>query len=134
LKAQALHYPCLTDELDSSSYRDYAFSPGLTTASMEQNWTQYLAGARPTHEGYAAPLKAKDLSRLPPAHVHIAEVDPLADDGRSYAQRLAEAGTPAELRVAERMIHGFLRARFAGPAAAAEFARPCDFLKRALLG
>jgi acetyl esterase len=133
LIAQALNYPCLTDELDSASYRDHALSPGLTTASMEQNWSRYLAGARPTREAYAAPLKATDLSRLPAAHVHIAEFDPLADDGRNYAQRLAADGTAAELRVAERMIHGFLRARFAGPAAAAEFARPCEFLKRALL-
>jgi hypothetical protein len=30
------------------------------------------------------------------------------------------------------MIHGFLRARFFGPGAAAEFARPCAFLKRYL--
>jgi acetyl esterase len=133
LLAQALNYPCLTDEFDSASYRDYALSPGLTTASMKQNWSQYLPGARPTREAYAAPLKASDLSRLPPAHVHVAEFDPLADDGRSYAQRLAAAGSAAELRVAEGMIHGFLRARFAGPSAAAEFARPCEFLKRALL-
>ena len=134
LVAQALNYPCLTDELNSASYRDYAFSPGLTTASMEQNWSQYLSGERPTREAYAAPLKATDLSGLPPAHVHIAEFDPLADDGRGYAQRLTADGSAAELRVAERMIHGFLRARFAGSAAAAEFARPCEFLKRALLG
>ena len=131
LIAQALNYPCLTDELDTASYRDYASSPGLTTASMQQNWSRYLAGARPTREDYAAPLKAKDLSRLPPAHIHIAEFDPLADDGRCYAQRLAASGCAVELRVAERMIHGFLRARFAGAAAAAEFARPCQFLKRA---
>jgi acetyl esterase len=118
----------------SASYRDYAESPGLTRASMDHNWGLYLAGARPTREPYAAPLKASDLSGLPPAHIHIAEIDPLADDGRAYARRLEAAGSVVTLRVAERMIHGFLRARFAGPTAAAEFARPCAFLRALIEG
>jgi len=130
--AQVLNYPTLTDALNSNSYRDFALSPGLTTASMERNWDLYLGGKRPSDEPYAAPLKAPDLGGLPPAHIHVAEIDPLADDGRMYAQRLESAGCPVELRVAERMIHGFLRARFTGPAAAAEFARPCAFLTSAL--
>jgi acetyl esterase len=134
LVAQALNYPCLTDELVSPSYRDYATSPGLTSASMDRNWSLYLAGVRPTTNAYAAPLKAPDLSGLPPAHIHIAEVDPLADDGKDYAQRLRSAGNIAELRVARRMIHGFLRARFSGPDSATEFAQPCKFLKRLLIG
>lgn len=132
LVAQALNYPCLTDEFTLPAYERYAESPGLTTAGMENSWNLYLAGARPTSNPYAAPLKAANLSGLPPAHIHIAEIDPLADDGRRYAERLTEAGTPAELRCAERMIHGFLRARFVGPAAAAEFDRPCAFLRRHL--
>jgi acetyl esterase len=78
------------------------------------------------------PLKAKNLSNLPPAHVHIAEVDCLADDGRLYTQMLKKAGTPVVFREAKRMIHGFTRARFSGPAAAAEFQAPCDFLKTLL--
>jgi acetyl esterase len=131
--AQAIHYPCLTDDLSSNTYRDYALSPGLTAASMDRNWDLYLGGKRPSHEAYAAPLKAPDLSGLPPAHIHVAEIDPLADDGRDYARRLERAGCSVELRVAERMIHGFLRARFTGSAAAAEFARPCAFLRAALL-
>jgi len=131
--AQALNYPCLTDELSSATYRDYAVSPGLTTASMERNWDHYLGGKRPSCEPYAVPLKALDLSGLPPAHIHVAEIDPLADDGRVYTRRLETVGCSVELRVAERMIHGFLRARFTGSAAAAEFARPCLFLKRILL-
>jgi acetyl esterase len=130
--AAALHYPCLTDELVGGSYEIYGASPGLTTATMETGWELYLAGDRPTRNPYAAPLKATDLAGLPPTHIHIAEIDPLADDGRRYAGRLAAAGTPVELRCAKRMIHGFLRARFSGADAAAEFARPCAFLQRHL--
>ena len=130
--AQALNYPCLTDDLTSDSYRRYAESPGLRTANMDWGWGHYLGDRRPTDDPYAAPLKAEDLSRLPPAHVHYAEVDPLADDAVQYAERLAAAGNDVVSRCARRMIHGFVRARFSGPEAAAEFARPCEFLREKL--
>ena len=130
--AQALNYPCLTDELTSDSYRRYAESPGLRTAIMDWGWGHYLGDRRPTDDPYAAPLKAEDLSRLPPAHVHYAEIDPLADDAVQYAERLAAAGNDVVSRCALRMIHGFVRARFSGPEAAAEFARPCEFLREKL--
>ena len=80
----------------------------------------------------AAPLRTPDVSDLPPAHIHYAEYDPLADDGPAYAERLRAAGNEVELRCAERMIHGFMRARFSGPDAAAEFDRPCGFIRRVL--
>jgi len=132
IAAQALNYPMLTDELTSESYLAYAESPGARTAALDACWDLYLGKERPTRQPCAAPLKAEDLSRLPPAHIHVAEIDPLADDGRRYAQRLHEAGCSVELRVARRMIHGFLRARFFGPDSAQEFMRPCAFLARCL--
>ena len=130
--AQALNYPCLTDELTSDSYRRYAESPGLRTANMDSAWGHYLGDRRPTRDPHAAPLKADDLSGLPPAHIHYAEIDPLADDARHYAEAMTAAGNEVVLRCARRMIHGFLRARFTGAAAAAEFARPCEFLRQGL--
>lgn len=131
--AQALNYACLTDELNAEAYRTYAEAP-VTTASIDRAWSLYLGDRRPTSDPYAAPLKAADLGRLPPAHVHLAEVDCLADDSRAYAERLREAGNEVVLRTAPRMIHGYLRARFSGPAAAAEFDAPCAFLRRILFG
>ena len=133
IAAQALNYPCLTDELTSDSYRRYAESPGLRTANIDMGWSHYLGDRRPTDDPYAAPLKAEDLSRLPPAHVHYAEIDPLADDAVQYAERLAAAGGEVVLRCARRMIHGFVRARFSGPDAAVEFALACRFLRERLV-
>ena len=133
IMAQALNYPCLTDELTTDSYRRHAQSPGLAAAGIDLGWSHYLGDRRPTDDPRAAPLKARDLSGLPPAHVHYAEIDPLADDATRYAERLAAAGNDVELRCARRMIHGFLRARFSGPDAAAEFSRPCGFLRERLL-
>ena len=133
VSAQVLVAAALSDLLDSESYRVHAHSPGLTTAAVDFFWGEYLGGRRPSREPYATPLAAEDLSGLPPALVHIAEIDPLADDGRRYVERLRAAGVEAELRVAERMIHGFLRARHIGPAAAAELEAGCAFM-RARLG
>jgi acetyl esterase len=134
IRAQAINYPCLTDDLSAPAYGDMAEAPGVRAATIDQAWSLYLGAGRPTANAYAAPLKAADLSGLPPAHVHYAEYDCLADDARSYAARIAAAGGEVTLRAAKRMIHGYLRARFTGPAAAAEFAEPCRFLARHLLG
>lgn len=131
IRAQALNYGCLTDDLTAPTYRLYADAP-VTTASIDRAWDAYLGRNRPTSNGYAAPLKAENLRNLPPAHVHLAEFDCLADDSRAYADRLAVAGNEVVLRTAPRMIHGYLRARFFGPEAAAEFAAPCEFLKTLL--
>ncbi len=132
IAAQALNYPCLNDELTAETYQLYADSPGLRTAYMDHCWGLYIADGRPTKHDYAAPVKAANLAGLPPAHIHIAEFDILADDGRSYAARIRQAGGVAELACAERMIHGFLRARRNGPASAAEFMKPCNFLRHYL--
>ena len=131
IAAYVIVYPCLTDELAAPSYVKYALAP-VTTESMDRYWSLYLGDRRPTREPYAAPVKAENLAGLPPGFIHVAEVDCLADDGVEYARRLQAAGSPAVLRVAPRMIHGFLRARHSGPAAAAEFDLPCEFLKRTL--
>jgi acetyl esterase len=126
--ATVLVYPCLTDDLSAPAYRKYAQAP-VPTASMDRAWTLYLGERRPTQNAYAAPLKAQNLASLPPTFVHVAEIDCLADDGRAYVDKLDAAGTRAVLRTATRMIHGFLRARFTGKGAAAEFAAPCGFLR-----
>jgi acetyl esterase len=127
IRAQALNYAVLTDDVSAPAYRLYANAP-VTTASVDRAWDLYLGSRRPTSNPYAAPLKATNFANLPPAHVHLAEFDCLADDSRAYADRLAVAGNEVVLRTAPRMIHGYLRARFFGPDAAAEFAAPCNFL------
>lgn len=134
IRAQAINYPCLTDDLSAPAYRDMAEAPGVRTAAIDNAWNLYLGNGRPTSNPYAVPLKAADLSHLPPAHVHYAEYDCLADDAIRYAARLEAAGNKVTLRSARRMIHGYLRARFAGPEAAAEFAAPCRFLVAHLAG
>ena len=127
--AHAAVYPVLTAPGLLPSHEKYANSPGLTASFMEHAWAAYVGANNDGDQPYAAPLKSTDLSRMPPAHVHIAEIDPLADDGREYVRRLLESGVDAELHVARRMIHGFARARHSGADAAAEFASICRSLR-----
>lgn len=129
LSAQALVYPVLGTDVDNESYRRNAEAPMLTRAEMIHYLDAYLGDARADPEPFAMPLAADDLGGLPPALVHTAEYDPLRDEGKLYAERLAAAGNDVVYRCAARMIHGFLRARLAGPAARAEFDALCSFLR-----
>ena len=132
IASQVIVTPMMSDDYESPSYIEHANSPGLAAPMVATCWENYLGGDEPPDVPYLMPLKAADLSGLPPAFVHVALIDPLADDGQRYARRLQEAGVETELRLAESMCHGFLRARLLGPDTAAEFAPACRFVSRRL--
>ena len=132
ISAQVVVTPMLSDDYESPSYIEHADSPGLAAPIVRSCWLKYLGGDQSPDAPHAMPLKAADLSGLPPALLLIAEIDPLADDGRRYAERLGAAGVETEVRIARGMVHGFLRARLLGPDTAAEFDVGCRFVARRL--
>ncbi len=54
----------------------------------------------------ASPLRARDLSELPPATVVTCGFDPLRDGGIAYVERLEDVGGDVAHHH-EEMIHGF---------------------------
>lgn len=110
LRYQVLIYP-ETDYYDTgtASYNTYADGYGLSREEMAWYWDQYLARPEDRANPYAAPLRATDLSDLPPALVITAEYDPARDEAERYAQRLQQAGVSARLSRYDGMIHSFFR-------------------------
>jgi acetyl esterase len=135
ISAQVMVYGGFSDDFTSQSYQIHANSvPGVTTAAIIESWALYTGGKPAGQVAYAFPLNIENLQGLPPAFLHYAEIDPLADDSPKFAARLIAAGVPTTLRCAKGMIHGFLRARFCGTTAANEFSLPCMFLRGVFAG
>lgn len=132
IAAQVLIYGSFGLDQSSGSYVEYAEGLGLTRASTQKYRDLYLSGNLASTDPYALPLRATSHAGLPPALVHSAEMDPIRDDGRTYAATLALAGNRVTYREAKGMIHGFLRARFGGASARAEFDAICQFLRAEL--
>jgi acetyl esterase len=74
----------------------------------------------------AAPLHAGSVEGLAPAFITVARFDPLRDDGRTYAARLAEAGVEVWFREEPQMVHAWLRARHMSEGARAGFKAVCE--------
>jgi len=107
LRHQLLVYPVTDADFTRPSYRENAEGYLLTTKAMEWFWGHYVPDASRRRDAYAAPLRATDLSGLPPAFVLTAEYDPLRDEGEAYARRLEAAGVPTRLTRYDGAIHGF---------------------------
>ncbi|WP_103354184.1 alpha/beta hydrolase [Amycolatopsis sp. CA-128772] len=108
LSFQYLGIPELDDRLATPSMRAYTDTPVWNRPNAIFSWTSYL-GAEPGGADvspYAAPSRATDLAGLPPAFVTTCQFDPLRDEGIDYAQRLAHAGVPVDLRLYPGTFHG----------------------------
>ncbi|MHB1416495.1 MAG: alpha/beta hydrolase [Chloroflexota bacterium] len=108
LSFQLLLYPVVDHDFDTASYLQNAEGYRLWRADMIWFWKHYLSEEAQADNPYASPLRAPDLSGLPPALVITAEYDPLRDEGEAYAKRMEEAGVPVVLNRYDGMIHGFI--------------------------
>jgi acetyl esterase len=104
---QLLIYPVTDYYLPgTASYSENQEGYLLTRRDMIWYFDHYLSDQDEAQDPYVAPLKAPDLSNLPPAMVITAEFDLLRDEGELYAQRLQEADVPVMLKRYNGLIHG----------------------------
>ena len=92
--------------MTTASYVEHAADALVGRQEMEWFWNHYVDVTQREH-AEVSPLRAPDVSGLPPAIVAVAEFDPLRDDGLAYAERLRAAGTDLTLRRYDDVFHGF---------------------------
>jgi len=94
IDGQVLITPVTDGGQTRPSYDENAEGYVLTRSLMEWFWDHYTDPAERA-DPRVSPLRAADLSGLPPTLVATAEFDPLRDQGAAYAQALAAAGVDA---------------------------------------
>lgn len=109
IHAQLLMAPMLDDRNQTISCQQYAYEGSWTGASNETGWACLLGDkARGSSVSiYAAPSRAADLSRLPPAFIDVGSAEVFRDEVVAYASRLWACGGQAELHVWPGGWHGF---------------------------
>ena len=105
--AQCLVYPSTDARFREPSHRTFEAGFFLTRSGMEYFRSAYLPDESDWDSPLASPIEQPDLSGLAPALVVTAGFDPLRDEGRKYAERLAAAGVPTRYRCYDDMVHGF---------------------------
>jgi acetyl esterase/lipase len=96
ISGQLLVTPVVDCDFSRSSYTENADGYVLTTTLMKWFWDHY-ADQADRDDPAASPLRAADLSNLPPAVVFTCQFDPLRDEGAAYVDGLNAAGTDARL-------------------------------------
>lgn len=118
---QVLLYPGVDTLTDYPSRTGFADGYGLNGADMVLFEQHYCGdGASWRH----SPLKA-DLACLAPTVLATAALDPLRDEGRALAAKLALAGCEVAFRELAGTIHGFATYRKAIPSAVGDLAAVC---------
>ncbi|GAA1984742.1 alpha/beta hydrolase [Catenulispora subtropica] len=107
LAGQLLVYPNTDQLADDESLRAHDDPWLFNHRSVGWYRGHYLADDADAADPLASPLRAPDLTGLPPALVITAEYDPLRDQGEEYAARLADAGVDVEITRYPGMVHGF---------------------------
>ena len=109
LAAQLLLYPSTDGDIEHERLRRFE-PPSLTREEIAWYFDQVMPDRSQRLDPRFAPLRADDLSGLPPAFVGTVEDDLLREEAECYAQRLAEAGVPVQARVYRGTFHGFFTA------------------------
>ena len=105
---QCLIYPVTDADFTRTSYAEMGDGSYLNSlADMQWFWDHYLPDEEARRDPDASPIRADDLSGLPPALVLVSHYDAVHDEGIAYAERLRDAGVPVTLVEVDDQIHAF---------------------------
>ncbi|MEC7764963.1 MAG: alpha/beta hydrolase [Pseudomonadota bacterium] len=108
LIGQVLAYPACDFDRSRPSYSENGAGPMIRLDARVE--TAYCPDPELLTSPRCAPLLAESHAGLPPAFIAVAQLDPLRDSGRAYADKLAEDGVSVTLDEARGLTHGYLRA------------------------
>jgi acetyl esterase len=131
VRAQLLIYPATDVPGEYASRLDNAEGFFLDTATMAWFMEQYVPADTDLTDPLLSPLHG-DLAGLAPAVVVVAELDPLRDEGKAYAEALRAAGVPVTLRQFDSLIHGFIDMGRHSKAAQAAVTETCALFRELL--
>ncbi len=106
--AQMLIYPATDLHRNTASHEQFGLGHLLTSPMQDWFRHHYAPRAEQWTDWRLSPLLAPSHKDLPAAFVLTAECDPLRDEGKAYADALAQDGTPVEYECVPGQIHGFL--------------------------
>jgi acetyl esterase len=118
--ASGLALACPNTDLTLGQPSITAFGDGfsLDADALEEFVAAWVPDPSARRRGDVSPLYSQELGLLPPTHVATAELDPLGDEGRALARRLAEEGVLAGHSDEPGLVHGFVMLDYISPAAA----------------
>lgn len=108
LAYQLLIYPATDQRCESASHARNGEGYLLTKEAIVFFRSAYLPDPKDYTDWRASPLLARSHAGLPAAFVLTAGYDPLLDEGRAYAERLANSGVETVYREYPDMVHGFV--------------------------
>lgn len=114
---QVLVYPAVDARGGYASVTENAVGYVLEKETMDWFYARYADEAQ-KRDPRCSPLLNLDFAGLPPALVVTAGYDPLRDEGKLYADKLAAFGVPVTYRHYAGQIHGFFSQAGAVSAAA----------------
>ena len=133
---QALIYPVVDFDLSTPRTSMAQFGGGdyfLSIHDMEMFRSHYFTDVPgQMRDPRASPLVAEDCSGLPAALVITSGCDPLRDEGKAYADRLAAASVPVDYHCIEGTIHACMSFGAAIPAGVEALAFVAGRLRAAL--
>jgi acetyl esterase len=130
LAGQIMIVPALDPSMATDSWARFGEGYGLDRLDMRWFWDTYLQDPAHRFDPRVCPLEAGTLASCPAAAVVTCGYDPLQDEGREYAQRLAADGVPVNHIHLDSLPHGFFWMAGAVPAALAAVGQIATEVKR----
>lgn len=101
-------YPMIDDRNVTPSSHEITDPAVWNRANNLAAWKMYLGEhADGDISPYAAPIRAKNLTGLPPTYTCVGQLDPFRDETIEYVARLAQAGVDVEFQLYPGCYHAF---------------------------